>query len=241
MLRPMGVKIQTTLEGRVLRVKLDDGKANTMESNWVREMHAALDEAEKNAGAVLLEGREGRFSAGLDLKVLPSLGREALKTFVRDYQRCILRIFTFKKPVVCAISGHAVAGGAILALASDRRIMSEGDFQIGLREVAIGIPLPTFGCELARSVLPASSITGAVLRGQLYAPNDALRVGMVDRVESPAEFTKAALEEANDMARLPDIAFATTKATMRLPHARIIEAAEDGDLDALTRSIPAAP
>lgn len=241
MLSPMGVKIQTKLDGRVLRVKLDDGKANTMEATWVREMHAALDEAEKTAGAVLIEGREGRFSGGLDLKVLPTLGRDALKTFVRDYQRCVLRIFTFPKPVVAAISGHAIAGGAILALASDRRIMAEGDFTIGLREVAIGIPLPTFGCELARATLPPTSITGAILRGELYVPSVALKVGMVDQVVPAADLAKIAFEDASAMARLPDIAFANTKKTMRLPHARVIEAAEDADLDALTAAIPAAP
>jgi enoyl-CoA hydratase len=237
----MGVKIQTTMDGRVLRLKLDDGKANTMEATWVREMHAALDHAEKSAGAVLIEGREGRFSGGLDLKVLPTLGRDALKEFVRDYQRCVLRIFMFPKPIVCAIAGHAIAGGAILALASDRRIMGDGDFQIGLREVAIGIPLPTFGCELARSVMPPTSLVGAVMRGELYAPKLALACGMVDKVVPLSDLAAVALEEAREMARLPDIAFATTKKTLKSPYARLMESAESADLDALTNAIPAAP
>ena len=86
MLRAMADKLHTTMDGRVLRVRLDDGKANTIEARWVAELAAALDAAEQGAGSVLLEGRAGRFCAGLDLKVLPTLGRDALIDFVRSYQ-----------------------------------------------------------------------------------------------------------------------------------------------------------
>jgi enoyl-CoA hydratase len=235
----MVTKIHATLEDRVLRIKLDDGKANTIESHWVRQLGEALDLGERQAGAVLFEGRPGRFCAGLDLKVLPTLGKDALVAFVRSYQDVMLRLFLYPRPVVCAIAGHAIAGGAILALASDRRWMAEGDFQIGLREVAIGIPLPTFGCELAKATLPPPSWTGAVLRGELYAPADALRVGMVDRVTSAEALEREALAEARAMAMLPDMAFARTKATLRREFAERIRAATEADLAELTTAIPA--
>jgi enoyl-CoA hydratase len=238
MLRAMADKIHSTMDGRVMRLKLDDGKANTIEARWVSELSAALDIAERDAGAVLLEGREGRFCAGLDLKVLPTLGRERLVTFVREYQRLMLRLFSFPRPVVCAIGGHAIAGGAILALVSDVRIMAEGTFHIGLREVAIGIPLPTFGCELAKATLPPTSWTGAVLRGELYVPSVAHTKGFVDRVVPAAALTDLALAEARAMAMLPDLAFAKTKVMLRAEFVERIEATGERDLAALSLGIP---
>ena len=238
MLRAMADKIQSTMDGRVLRIKLDDGKANTIEARWVVELGAALDVAERDAGAVLLEGRQGRFCAGLDLKILPTLGRDRLVAFVRDYQQLMLRLFLFPRPVVCAIGGHAIAGGAVLALASDLRIMAEGTFHIGLREVAIGIPLPTFGCELAKATLPPTSWTGAVLRGELYVPSVAHTKGMVDRVVPASALTELALAEARAMSMLPDVAFAKTKGMLRAEFATRIEAASEGDLSALAVGIP---
>jgi enoyl-CoA hydratase len=234
----MVTKIHAQIEDRVLRIKLDDGKANTIEDHWVRQLGEALDLAEREAGAVLFEGRPGRFCAGLDLKVLPTLGKDELVDFVRRYQEVMLRVFLFPRPTVCAVGGHAIAGGAILALASDRRLMAEGDFHIGLREVAIGIPLPTFGCELAKATLPPQSWTGAVLRGELYAPGDALRHGMVDRVTSPADLEREAMAEARAMAMLPDGAFARTKVTLRREFAERIRAATETDLAELTSAIP---
>lgn len=239
MLGPMADKIHATMDGRVMRLKLDDGKANTIEARWVSEFNAALDVAEADAGAVLIEGREGRFCAGLDLKVLPTLGRDGLIAFVRDYQRLMLRLFLFPRPVICAIGGHAIAGGAVLALASDLRIMAEGTFHIGLREVAIGIPLPTFGCELVKATMPPTSWTGAVLRGELYVPSVAHSHGMVDRVVPAAALIDLALLEARAMAILPDMAFARTKVMLRGEFAQRTEAAAEHDLAALAVAIPA--
>lgn len=238
MLRPMADKLHSTMDGRVMRLKMDDGKANTIEARWVAELGAALDVAERDAGAVLFEGREGRFCAGLDLKVLPTLGRDGLISFVRDYQRLMLRLFLFPRPVICAIGGHAIAGGAVLALASDLRIMAEGSFHIGLREVAIGIPLPTFGCELVKATLPPTSWTGAVLRGELYIPSIAHTHGMVDRVVPAGALVDLALVEARAMAMLPDDAFARTKKMLRAEFAQRIEAAAEHDLAALSVAIP---
>ena len=237
----MPAKVHLTLEDRIARIRLDDGKANTIEQRFLSELTEALDVAEKDAAAVLIEGREGRFCAGLDLKILPALGRVGIQEVVRDYMRLMTRLFVFPRPVVAALSGHAIAGGALLALASDVRVAADGPFQIGLREVAIGIPLPTLGCELARATLPTPSLLGAVLRGELYAPQDARRVGMVDRVVSPEELTATALIEARNLAKLPDIAFATTKRILRGEAVSKMQNAEAEDVANLTKYIPEGP
>ena len=232
-------KVHVSRSGNVFRVRLDDGKANTIEERWLNELSAALDEAEKTPqSAVLFEGRDGRFCAGLDLKVLPTLGKAKLVDFVRRYQRLMLRVFTLPRPVVCAVTGHAIAGGAILALASDVRVMAEGEWQIGLREVAIGIPLPTFGCELAKAVLPASSLTRAVLRGELFSPHVALDVGFVDEVHAVENVREHGVKIAEAMARLPDMAFGRTKQMLRAEFVRRMQEAEDRDIESLTATIP---
>lgn len=233
-------KVHLTREGSVFRLRLDDGKANTMEDRFIAELGAALDEVEKVAqSAVVIEGRDGRFSGGLDLKVLPTFAREQLKDFVRRYQRLMLRVFLFPRPVVSAITGHAIAGGCILPMAGDVRVMAEGDFTIGLREVAIGLPLPTFGCELAKAVLPPTSWTRAVLRGELFSPHQAMEMGMVDEVASLAGVREQAVKIATAMAHLPGDAFARTKKMLRAEFVTRIEASEQPDIDALTAAIPA--
>src|SRR5262245_18958929 len=125
-----GTKIRYDVDQGIMRVKLDDGKANAIELRFLAELNEALDAAERDAGAVLIEGRDGRFCAGFDLRAVPAMDLETLRGFFLEFIRTMMRIFVFPRPVVCAIGGHAIAGGAILALTADRRIMAEGPFQI---------------------------------------------------------------------------------------------------------------
>jgi enoyl-CoA hydratase len=230
-----GTKIRYAIEQGIMRIKLDDGKANAIERQFLTDLHEALDAAERDAGGVVIEGRDGRFCAGFDLRAIPAMDLETLQGFFLDFIRTMVRIFVFPRPVVCAIGGHAIAGGAILALTADRRIMADGAFQIGLREVAIGIPLPMFGCEFAQAVLPRSSLVGAVLCGELYTPQQAVGCGMVDRVVPPEELAEAALATARAMAAIPRDAFATTKGLLRREHRERIVSAEQSDHELLTK------
>jgi enoyl-CoA hydratase len=229
-----GTKVRYAIDQGIMRIKLDDGKANAIERQFLADLHEALDAAERDAGGVLIEGREGRFCAGFDLRAVPAMDPETLRGFFLDFTRTMARIFVFPRPVVCAIGGHAIAGGAILALTADRRIMAGGPLQIGLREVAIGIPLPVFGCELAQAVLPRSSLVGAVLCGELYTPEQALSCGMVDRVVPPDELVEAGMAMARAMAAVPREAFAATKLVLRKEHQARIAAAEQSDGELLT-------
>ncbi|MBI2890058.1 MAG: crotonase/enoyl-CoA hydratase family protein [Nitrospirae bacterium] len=234
-------KIHYELADGIATLRLDDGKANTIESTFIRELNAALDRAEKDAAAVVIVGRAGFFSAGLDLKVLPTLPPDAMKAFVRSFGAGMLRVWQHPRPVVAAITGHAIAGGAVLALACDRRIGAVGTFKIGLSEVAIGLPLPPYVVAMARQVLPPPAWSGAMLFGELYDPLGAVGKGYLDRMVPADQVLRQALEEAKRLAALHEHAFAVTKKYLRSSEAQAAWADEERHLDNFLKSGPLAP
>ena len=135
------------LNDAIAILRLDDGKANAVNHALVDGMNSALDKAANEAKAVVLTGRPGRFSAGFDLSVLQS-GPEAGHKLVTAGARMLLKIFTHPQPVVAASTGHSIAAGGFMLLACDTRLGTEGDFKIGLNEVAIGMTLPEFGLDV---------------------------------------------------------------------------------------------
>src|SRR5262249_5625253 len=105
---------------RVAAITVDDAKVNAMTLGFFEALVAALDRAERyRSGAVVIGGRDGVFSAGLNLKVLPTLAPDDFRRTVVAFARTMLRVFTFPIPTVAAVTGHAIAGGAILAFACD--------------------------------------------------------------------------------------------------------------------------
>jgi len=198
-------------------ISLDDGKANAIQDELLTQLDTALDACERDPDlkAVVLAGRDGFFSAGLDLKLMPSMTDAALTTTLQHFCDTALRLFTLSKPLVAAITGHAIAGGAVFALCADRRVAADGTYRIGLSEVAVGIPLPTFILEVAREVLPAVAITPVCLHGTLVGPDDALRTGIVGEVSPLDQVRERASAQARRLASLAPDAYRTTKQRLR--------------------------
>lgn len=198
-------------------ITLDDGKVNAMTLDFFAGLGTVLDRAEREAPrALVITGRAGAFSAGLNLKVLPTLAPDALRTTLLAFGRTMLRVFTFPIPTVAAVSGHAIAGGAMLAFACDVRVMAEGPFRLHLNETAIGLPLPTWAIALAESAVPSRWHTEAILHARPYAPAEALERGMVEAVARPAErLLDEALGAALRLAALDPRAYATSKRRQR--------------------------
>src|SRR5204863_9086655 len=123
--------------GAVGVITLDDGKANAIQAQFLEGLRDALDRAEGDpeVGAVVIGGRAGMFSAGLDLKVLPALPRAEMRTTCLLFGHAMLRDYEFPKPVVAAVTGHALAGGCVLLLTCDFRLGAAGPYRIGLHEV----------------------------------------------------------------------------------------------------------
>src|SRR6184192_3850239 len=184
----MADTIVYTVDGNVARITLDDGKVNAMSLPFFEALGAALDRAEREKpGAVVITGRPGYFSAGLDLKLMPTLAPDALRRMLLAFGRTMLRVFTFPIPTVAAVSGHAIAGGAMLAFACDLRWGADGPFRLHLNEVAIGLPLPTWAIVIAASAVPHRRHTDAILHARAYSPEEALERHIVHEVVRPAE------------------------------------------------------
>ena len=194
-------------------VTLDDGKVNAMALPFFQGLGAALDRAEREQPtAVVITGRPGYFSAGLNLKLLPTLPPDEFRRTMLAFGETMLRVFTFPIPTVAAITGHAIAGGAMLAFACDLRHVAEGAFRIHLNEVAIGLALPSWAIALAHSAIPTRWHTEAILHARAYGPGEALERGIVDGVSRPPERVLGdARAAAATLAGLDHTAYAESK------------------------------
>lgn len=212
----MASKVSVRREGNVAVLQLDDGKANTFDLPTFQDTLARLDEvAASDAGALVLTGRTGTFSAGLDLRQLPTLGADRLPELIQEFARVMLRVFLFPRPVVAAVTGHAMGAGAILALAADVRIQAQGAFRFAMNEVQIGMTVPTFGCEIARAAVPPQVHADLVLHGKTFGPDELLARNMVEAVVPPEEVLAKAMARAGGLADIQSQPYAATKKLMR--------------------------
>lgn len=222
----------------VALLTLDDGKANAVSPAMVAAANAALDRAEREAaGAVVLAGRPGRFSAGFDLSVMTA-GQDALFGLVKSGAEFALRLFEFPRPVVIACTGHALAAGAVFLCAADFRLGAAGAFKLGLNEVAIQLPLPVFALELARARLTPRWLTRSVTQAHIFDPAGAVEAGFLDAVTDPARVVDDAVAQATRLAALPDPAFRLTKQRERGALVAHIRATLDADIRTLTAPVP---
>jgi enoyl-CoA hydratase len=195
----------------IAHLVFDDGKANVLNAVTLAALLEGLERASR-AKAVVLSGRPGTFSGGLDLKTLPKLPREEFKGTLALFARLCQTLLTYPRPVVAAVTGHAIAGGTVLLLCCDHRIGEAGEFKIGLSEVPIGMPLPSFVYRLAEHSVSKRHIIEATLHGRLYSPEQAEQIGYLQAVAEPGEAVGRAAQVAGALAALPNPAYQMTKA-----------------------------
>lgn len=202
------------LRDKVALVQMDDGKANALGYKLMDELDAAITRAETEASAVVLAGRKGRFSAGFDLAEMMA-GADKARAVVSRGAELLLRLYAAPLPLVIACTGHALAGGALLALTGDVRVAARGAFRIGLNEVQIGMPVPVLAMELARDRLAPQHLTAATLFANVVDPDKAVEAGWVDEVVDEGAVIDAAIARAGKLAQLPRDAYAKTKIALR--------------------------
>jgi len=214
----------------VSHISMDDGKVNLMTLAMLEALHDAVDRAAEQELPVLLQGREGVFSAGFDLKVFASGDMVASHAMVRAGAELALKLLSFPCPVATVCTGHAFPMGAFLLLASDVRIGMEGPYRIGLNEVAIGIPVPSFGLELARQRLAPAWLSRTATTGEMFSPHDAATAGFLDHVvpKPDLEATTRKAVEALKQIHLPS--HATVKARLRGNVIAAMRAAIDAEI-----------
>ncbi|MEA2713188.1 MAG: enoyl-CoA hydratase [Gemmatimonadales bacterium] len=191
-------------------ITVDDGRANALNFESVEALSQAIEKRSTTSQALILEGRPGIFCAGLDLAVVRS-GDELRLRQLLDLCEGLYRIMLSSPvPIVAACTGHALAGGALMLLCCDYRVGLRGDFRIGFNEVAIGMPLPRFGSDVAQARLNRERFIRATVLAETTGPDEAVTVGFLDEVHD-ADVAEAAARKAAALVALPRDAYAAGK------------------------------
>ena len=225
--------VQYAQEGSVAVITMDDGKANALSPTMLEAIGSAFDKAEKDAKAVVLAGRPGRFCAGFDLKIMVT-GPDAAMSMIMQGGELFLRLYEFPKPIVMAVTGHALAGGVLLAATGDIRIGVLGEFKLGLNEVQNNMPVPVLAHELARDRLTAKELLPAVAHAKIYNPESAVEAGWLDRAVEGENLASEAMATATKLSALPSFAYATSKKSLRTQTIEYVRSTMDANLAALT-------
>jgi enoyl-CoA hydratase len=211
---PRFITVET--HGDVALVRIDRPPANALDLELLEEGSAAVAELRAaEPGAVVIVGREGFFSAGVDLKAAPKLDRDGQRGMVDGINRLFLGWYSFPRPLVCAVNGHAIAGGLILALCGDHRV-GAGVGKLGLTELRAGIPYPAAAMAIVRAELPPPTVRVLALQAELVdAGPQAVELGLLDELCAPDAIVDRSLEVAGALARLPRGAYARVKDQLR--------------------------
>lgn len=202
----------TGLHGdKVALLRMDDGKVNAIGPDFLRDFHRAWSEATREGRAVVIAGNAKAFSAGLDLKRLPTLERHDMVTFARGFNQIFRDVLAYPRPVIAAIDGPAMAGGAILALSCDFRFVGP-NARLAVTEVPVGIPFPGPVADLVRARLPPPEHAPALLRGNARVGEECVRTGWAHECHASDKLLPDALALAEELAMHHPPAYAAAKA-----------------------------
>ncbi|MFY9561397.1 MAG: enoyl-CoA hydratase/isomerase family protein [Terriglobales bacterium] len=217
--------IQTIEHGAVRELRLDRPPVNALSPELIVALRKAVQAASSDGvRALVLSGSPGRFSGGLDVPLLLGLDRVAMAVLWREFYALLGTIAGSPIPIVAAITGHAPAGGTVLALFCDWRVMADGDYKIGLNEVQVGIPLPPVILAGARRLVGPRQAERLAVTGGLFSPHEALGIGLVDELAALERVVDLAVESCQHLLALPAEAMTSTRRLARADLVAIFEA-----------------
>jgi enoyl-CoA hydratase len=209
--------LRVEVQGRVAILRMDKVRGNAIDEPFVEELARAAREVSLDSevsGVLLASGNPKLFCPGLDLVTLFEYDRPGMERFMAKFHEATLALFTLRPPMVAAISGHAVAGGCVLALTADHRMLRRGA-QIGLNEVRVGLPLPWSVASLLKSSVSPFALSRVALLGQNFTDAEAVALGLVHEVQEAEGFEAACLSRLQEFAEKDKVATSTTKAYLR--------------------------
>lgn len=209
--------VKTREEDHILHVLLDRGKSNAIHLELVDELLQVLRDARSkpHIEGLVFSGKEHFFSSGLDLISLYEYDKEKMETFWTRFMLLMSELVSFPKPTIATITGHSPAGGCVLAICCDYRIMAEGEYIIGLNEVPVGLIVPHSIFMLYSFWLGNATAYRALLEGKLFKPNEALQVGLVDEVVPFDRIQIAALRRMKELTQFEKNAWQASKLNLR--------------------------
>ncbi len=209
---------ELTHRGRVAVLRMTHGKANAIDFEFTVGLRAQLDAIRLSpAGALVITGRGKMFSAGVDLPRLVAGGAAYVREFLPAMNQAFHALFSFPKPLIAAINGHAIAGGCVIAGCADYKIMASEPGRIGIPELLVGVPFPVVPLEIMRFAAPPQHLQTMIYRGLTFTAAEALQRGIVDAVIEPDRVLDEAVAVAESLAAVPFDAFELTKRLLRSP------------------------
>ncbi|MFA5771698.1 MAG: enoyl-CoA hydratase/isomerase family protein [Thermoplasmata archaeon] len=206
--------INTEHQNKTAILKLNRDIKNAINPQLVNELSDELQKIRNDANVnsvVLGSLGEKFFSIGLDIPRLYELSREDFKKFLQAYDRLCIELYTLPKPTIIAITGHAIAGGCILALCCDYRFIAEGRKLMGLNEVKLGVPVPYPADCILQNLIGSRNAREIMNTGEFYQSEDLLKMGVVDQVLPLEQVLPKSVEKAESLGALPQKAFGAIK------------------------------
>jgi len=228
--------LNITVKDRLAIIQLDRGKSNPMNAEMVKELTLMVRSinTDDNIGGLIITGKENFFSAGLDLIELYDYNEDQVKAFWTDFMTLQAAMVSFKKPMVAAISGHSPAGGCVLAIGCDYRVMAQGKFIIGLNEIPVGIVVPDAIFDQYAFWLGERRAYQSLLEGKLFSVDEALQIGLIDEICNPESVISMAERQIRKYMQLNPRAWWQSKLNLRK---RLIEKANSDQTETLNQLI----
>lgn len=229
--------IVITEHGPVREIRLNRPPVNALSTELIAELRRAVERAPaEGVRALVISGMQGMFSAGLDLPFLLGLDRAGVEGLWRELYSLMKALSTSPVPVCAAITGHAPAGGTVIALFCDRRVAAHGEYKLGLTEVQVGIPVPPVILKALQRQVGMRVAELLAVEGTILSPRDALAIGLVDELAAPDAVVESALAWCRKLLALPQEAMLKTRRRTRTDLMTLFEEGREQELRAVQES-----
>jgi enoyl-CoA hydratase len=227
--------IRLEKDGPLTTVRFDKSRGNAIDEPFTQELLEVARQlaADRDVRGVMLASAHPKlFSPGLDLVALLEYDRAAMARFMELFAEALWALYGLPKPVLAAVGGHAIAGGCILALTADFRVLRRGGVQVGLNEVKVGVPLPWSVALLLRASVPPHALTPVALLGRNFADDEAIAAGLADQLADADGFEDFCLARLEEFADKDAASVAVTKGYLREGVLREMRAREKAETPA---------
>jgi len=210
---------RTSIDDGIATIALQRGKVNAIDEAVVDELKECFTLLAENpeVRAVIFTGEGKFFTFGFDIPEFLSYPRESFIRYLTKFTDLYTYLFLYPKPVIAALNGHTIAGGCMLAIACDYRLMVSGKAKISLNEINFGSSLFAGSVELMKFWLGHRKAERAVLSGGMFSAEEALQLGLIDQIVSYDDMEAAAKTMARDYAAKDGAAFRSIKHLVRKP------------------------
>ena len=203
------------VSGNVTLVRFDHGRVSALDLEFLLALRSELAALAETDAALVLTGTGSAFSAGVDLVRMLDGGADYAAEFIPALAGAFDDLFAYRRPVVAAVNGHAVAGGCIIAFCADHRFMAEGRGRMGVPEQLVGVPFPAIAMAAVRYAVGDTGAVDLINSGVTLLPEEAKARGLVHELVPEAELLDRAIAKAEALAAIPPPTFAHTKRSLR--------------------------